>query len=90
MDNEQIQFHLEIMRNDDLSAMREKFADTLCKYNEIIHTRNLSVDELSEIKSIAKELFLYESRPDYGAYKKVETYTNVLSVNKWQRRNNKE
>ena len=89
MDNEQIQFHLEIMRNDDLSAIREKFADTLCKYNEIVHTRDLSVDELSEIKSIAKELFLYESQPEYGAYKKVETYTNVLSVNKRQRRNNK-
>ncbi len=89
MDNEQIQFHLEIMRNDDLSAIREKFADTLCKYNEIIHTRDLSVDELSEIKSITKKLFLYESRPEYGAYKKVETYTNVLSVNKRKRRNNK-
>ncbi len=89
MDNEQIQFHLEIMRSDDLSAIREKFADTLCKYNEIIHTRDLSVDELSEIKNLAKELFLYESRPEYGAYKKVETYTNVLSVNKRQRRNNK-
>ena len=89
MDNEQIQFHLEIMRNDDLSAIREKFADTLCKYNEIVHTRDLSVDELSEIKSIAKELFLYESQPEYGAYKKVETYNNVLYGNKRQRRNNK-
>ena len=89
MDNEQFQFHLKIMRNDDLSDMREKFAETLCKYNEIIHTRDLSVDELNEIKTIATELFLYESDPVYGSYKKVETYNNVLSRNKRQRRNNK-
>ena len=89
MDNEQIQFHLEIMRNDDLSAMREKFADTLCKYNEIIHTRDLNVDELNEIKNIVTELFLYETDPRYGEYTRVETPVIDFSENKRHRRNNK-
>ena len=85
----QIQFHLENMRNDDLLCIRRRFGDTLCKYNEIIHMRELSVDELHEIKTVVTELFLYESDPAYGAYKKVETYTNGLVGNKRRRRNNK-
>jgi hypothetical protein len=88
MDGGQVHFHLENMRNDDLLAIRVRFGDTLCKYNEIIHMRDLSVDELNEIKTLVTELVLYESDPDYGAYKKVETYTNVLIGNKRQRRNN--
>ena len=89
MDNEQFNVHLQSMRNDDLSSIRRKLSDTMCKYNEIIHTRDLNVDELNEIKNIVTELFLYETDPRYGAYTRVETPVTEFFENKRHRRNNK-
>ncbi len=89
MDNDQFNIHLQVMRNDDLSSIKINLSNTICKYNEIIHTRDLKVDELNEIKNIVTELFLYESDPKYGAYIRVETPVIDFSENKRHRRNNK-